>query len=382
MLHEFLDVNRAELIERCRGKVSRRSSPRPTLNELQHGIPSFLGQLIGTLRAEHAGGATGDLSSEIAATATRHGHDLLRRGFTVEQVVHDYGDLCQAVTELAVERNVPVSAGEFHTFNLCLDNAIADAVTAFGSHRDRMVSEQGNRATSERLGFLAHELRNSLNTAMLAFAAIQGGGVGPHGATAVVLERSFLGLRDLINRALAEVRLEAGVPLQHEDVNVRAFIAEVQLAAGLEARARDCEFSVPPVDQRLVIRVDKQMLYSAVSNLLQNAFKFTPPRGIVSLEAYGTGDRVFIEVADECGGLPAGKAEAMFLPFQQHGADRSGLGLGLSISRRAVEASGGTLHVRDISGIGCVFTVDLPARLAGEPQADVRQRTDDPVNAP
>ena len=148
--------------------------------------------------------------------------------------------------------------------------------------------------------------------------------------------------------------------LERDVVAVDQFIAEVQLAAGLEARVRRCEFTVSPVEHGLAIRVDIPILYSAVSNLLQNAFKFTHPHSHVWLKAFGTVDRVLIEVEDECGGLPEGKAEAMFLPFQQYNADRSGLGLGLSISRRAVEASGGKLSVRDLPGIGCVFTIDLP----------------------
>jgi signal transduction histidine kinase len=285
---------------------------------------------------------------------------LLLQGFTIDQVVHDYGDLCQAVTELAIEKKAPVSADEFHTLNRCLDDAIADAVTEFGWQRDQLISEMGNRAMSERLGFLAHELRNLLNTAILSFAAIKGGGVGLNGATSVVLEKSLVGLRDLIDRALADVRLAAGVPSQLDHVMVDRFIAEVQVAANLEAKAKGCEFTIFPVEPGLAVRVDEPMLYSAVSNLLQNAFKFTHPKSHVSLKAYGAGERVLIEVEDQCGGLPEGKAEAMFLAFEQHHSDRSGLGLGLSISRRAVDASGGQLRVRDMPGIGCVFTIDLP----------------------
>jgi signal transduction histidine kinase len=376
MLYEFLDANRAELIERCRAKVALRPAPRPTPKEMEHGIPLFLGQLIDTLRIAQspaalevrmAPGSTGtankNVKSEIATSAAKHGQELLRKGFTVDQVVHDYGDLCQAITGLAVEKNAPVSPGEFRTLNGCLDDAIADAVTEFGWQRDKLMSEMGNRAMSERLGFLAHELRNFLNTAMLSFAAIKGGTVAVNGATSAVLDRSLLGLRDLIDRALADVRLTAGVPSQFDYVSVGQFIAEVQVAASLEAKAKGCEFTVSPVEPGLAIHVDRHLLYSAVSNLLQNAFKFTRSHSHVSLRAYGAGDRVLIDVEDQCGGLPEGKAEAMFRSFEQHDADRSGLGLGLSISRRAVEASGGKLRVRDMPGIGCVFTVDLPLDL-------------------
>ena len=368
MLHAFLSTHHNELVERCRSRVARRSAPRPTPHEIEHGIPLFLGQLIETLRLEEIPGAIakpasepgdGSANSEMAETAAKHGSELLRRGFTVDQVVHDYGDLCQAVTELAVETQAPISAAEFHTFNLCLDNAIAGAVTEFAGQRARRVSAEADVASSERLGSLAHELRNHINTAILAFAAIRGGGVGLQGATAAVVDRSFTALRDLIDGALAEVRLEAG-PLLLVDLRVDRLIAEVQSAASMEARERKCEFSVSYVAPELTVHADKLMLCSAVSNLLQNAFKFTRPLSLVSLRAYGVGERVLIEVEDECGGLPDGKAEAIFHSFEQHGGDRSGVGLGLSIARRAVEASGGTLSARDIPGIGCLFTIDLP----------------------
>ena len=70
-------------------------------------------------------------SPNIAKTAALHGHDLLGLGFSIDEVVHDYGDVCQAVTELAVELDTSVSVAEFHTLNRCLDNAIASAVTTW-----------------------------------------------------------------------------------------------------------------------------------------------------------------------------------------------------------------------------------------------------------
>jgi signal transduction histidine kinase len=154
------------------------------------------------------------------------------------------------------------------------------------------------------------------------------------------------------------------MPTRLEQVAVDRFIAEVQVSAILGARAKGCSFTVAPVERGLEVNTDRQMLSSSVSNLLQNAFKFTRSHSHVTLRAYGRGERVLIEVEDECGGLPAGKEKTLFASFQQHGADRSGLGLGLSISRRAVEACGGTLAVRDMPGLGCVFTIDLPRAAA------------------
>jgi nitrogen fixation/metabolism regulation signal transduction histidine kinase len=71
------------------------------------------------------------------------------------------------------------------------------------------------------------------------------------------------------------------------------------------------------------------------------------------------GDRVAFEIEDECGGLPPGKTEDLFRPFEQRGTDRSGVGLGLAICLKAAKASGGRIHVRDLPGKGCVFSLDL-----------------------
>jgi hypothetical protein len=100
------------------------------------------------------------------------------------------------------------------------------------------------------------------------------------------------------------------------------------------------------------------MLFAAVGNLLDNAFKFTRPNSEVSLHAYASGDRILIDVEDNCGGLPAGQTEKMFLPSTHNGADEAGRGL--SICQDSVQENNGVLSVRDVPGSGCVFTIDLP----------------------
>lgn len=362
MLHEFLTENRDELVRRCRAKVAKRPAPAPTATELEHGIPLFLEQLIGALRKELRAPREGSskLPKSIGVTAEKHGNEFFHKGFTVDQVVHDYGDLCQSVTELAAEKHAPITVDEFRTFNRCLDNAIADAVTAFGHERDKLISAAGADKMNQRLGSLAHELRNLLNVAILAFDAIKTGTVAVTGATGSVLDRSLLSLRDVIDRSLAEVRLGAGLEAHRESINVREFIQELQVGAALDANAREITFKVAPIDKDLTVDADRQMLGSAISNLLQNAFKFSRHNGAVLLSARAVDDTVLIEVEDECGGLPAGKAEELFRPFEQKSSNRSGLGLGLSISRRAVQANDGTLEVGNLPGKGCIFTIELP----------------------
>jgi signal transduction histidine kinase len=372
VLHEFLTAHQTDLITRCRLKVLNRRAPKATDAELEHGIPMFLDQLIKTLTVEQSaaplesrrvsGPSDGgkSASSEIGATAAQHGLELLQHGFTVAQVVHDYGDLCQVVTEMAFEHAVPIQPIEFQTLNRCLDNAIADAVTEYSYARELAVTERGARVYNERLGFLGHELRNFVHTAQLAFDAVQRGKVGTVGATGDLVNRSLVGIRALLDRTLADVRVAAEIPAHVQLFSVADFIAEVHVSASLEAQSRDCKLNVVSVDPHLAVDADRALLISAVGNLLNNAFKFTVPHSEVSLRAYGIADRVRIDVEDHCGGLPAGIADSIFVPFTQGSADKSGLGLGLSIAQRVVEANQGTLSVRDQPGSGCVFTIDLP----------------------
>lgn len=372
MLHKFLIRNRVDLIERCRVKAAQRPSPGASAPALGNGIPRFLDQLIETLQVQRetepvpgrrvsgpSGGAK-DGVSDMSETATLHGGELLRAGYTVDQVVHGYGDLCQAVTELACERAEPVSIDEFHTLNRCLDNAIAEAVTAFGKQREVLIVDKTVQALNERLGFLAHDLRNHLHTATLALTAIRSGNVGLSGATGSVLSHSLIRLRTLIDRSLADVRVTAGMPSRHKLFSLAEFINEVRISASLEAMTSDCKLTVSRVDPTLALDADRDLLFSALGNLLQNAFKFTRPHSEVSLSAFARDKYIYIDVEDHCGGLPPGDTEQMFAPFKQAGDDKTGLGLGLAISRRSVAANDGTLNVRDRPGKGCVFTIELP----------------------
>jgi signal transduction histidine kinase len=369
VLHEFLTTNKAQLVSRCQEKATRRSPGAPT-RELVFGIGPFLDQLIRTLELERganpmqsrrvSGPDGGSIApSEVHVTASEHGRELMRHGYSIDQVVHDYGDLCQAITDLAFEGRTAIAADEFRTMNRCLDNAIAAAVTEFSSERDFQVADRQTQDLSRRLGYFAHELRNHLTTATLAVNIIKSGNVGLSGATGKVLDRSLRGLCHLIDRSLAEVRMASGPVIESQLFSLTSFIAELKVTASLEAAARKCPFIVASVDPDLEIAGDRDLLLAAAGNLLQNAFKFTAPRSEVTLHAHAVGDRIHIDVEDNCGGL-MGDAESVFLPFVQQGLDRSGAGLGLSISRRSVEAHGGQLRVCDHPGRGCVFTIDLP----------------------
>lgn len=355
VLDDFVTSNRAAIIARSKARVASRTCPRPSDEELESGIPVFLDQLGKAILLARSSDVIDHV--DIGKSASLHGQELLRMGLTIGQVVHDYGDICQVISDLIVEQDATISGDEFRTLNLCLDDAIAGAVTEYARQRERAILDQG----TERLGILAHELRNLLNTAMLSFENIRSGRVAAGGSTGLVHGRSLMGLRDLIDRSLADVRLDAGIENLGR-MSVAEFIGEIEIGASIQAKARGVRFAVSSVNPALAIDGDRQILAAALSNLLQNAFKFTCGGGTVSLRTRETEGRVLFDIEDECGGLPPGKPEELFRPFEQRGLDRSGVGLGLSICLKAARVHGGEIRVRDLPGKGCVFTLDLPRK--------------------
>jgi signal transduction histidine kinase len=368
MLHEFIAANRATLLEECRRAAAARPQPKTAPHESSYGIPVFLDQLITALTVKRDGLS----NSEVGKTATLYGRDLLDHGFTIEQVVRAYGDVCQAVTQLAFETGARIGAAEFHTFNRCLDDAIASAVTEYAKHI-APTGELVSAALNSRLGLLAHELRSYLYSATLTVAAIRAGNVGVSGASGALLDRSLLGMRSLIDRALAEVRVTARVPPQRQAVQLAQFFEKVQLSASFDAQASGAEFTISPVADDIAVYAEPGMLAAAIGNLLSNAFRFTKPHTEVQLGASVLNDRVLINVEDRCGGLSAGAAEVLFLPSVPSDSDRSGLGLGLDVSRCGIEANGGELTVRDVPGTGCIFTINLPRVTASKESFRPRQ---------
>jgi hypothetical protein len=200
MLHEFIAENRDEIVTRARNKWAARAGPRASHDEPNNAVPIFLRQIVETLRL------SGRDDTAVGESASAHGGDQLKRGFTVGQVVHGYGDVCQVVTELAAERKAPITAEEFHIFNRCLDEAIARAVTEYMHQHDLTLSEAG----AEHLGTVAHELRNRLSGALLAFDILNKENVGVRGTTGALLGRSLIGLRDIVDLSFAETGLEVG----------------------------------------------------------------------------------------------------------------------------------------------------------------------------
>ena len=350
MLVDFIAVHRPELIALTRAKIAKRMAPTPTERELSSGVPLFLERLAGALRCppESTAAAKGPGAAE-------HGAALLGLGYTVAQVVYDYGEICQAITELTVSLSAPITTDEFQTLNRCLDDAIADAVTGYTRLRDQTAAD----GQLERSGAFAQDLRHHLTAARLAFGMIKSGRAPAAGSVAAVVTGNLQGMATLINRALVEVRLESGHTQRHR-VSLHAILAEAEVDGSLEANHYGVSLHVIPVDEGIDVEVDAQILVGAIANLLQNAFQSTRAGGRVVLKVSAAAGRVRIEIEDQCGGLTPGRAEVLAAALERRGADQSGLGTGLMVSRKGVQSSGGALRVADVRDKGCIFTIDLP----------------------
>ena len=171
MLHQFLALNREKLIEHCRMLASARGPLRLPAEATHHGVPMFLDQLIDILRSHQDEGKTDtsakavigraekQQATKLTTTAKEHGRELFERGDSIDQVVHAYGDVCQAVTELATDVDSVIITSQFQLLNHCLDNAIAAAVTEFDKRRHQLLWESSNLAMNARLQDFAQEVR-------------------------------------------------------------------------------------------------------------------------------------------------------------------------------------------------------------------------------
>jgi signal transduction histidine kinase len=153
-------------------------------------------------------------------------------------------------------------------------------------------------------------------------------------------------------------------------------VAEALAESAMDAEARGIRF-VTGTDGEVLVDVDRRLLRSALTNLVRNAVKFTRTGGTIELRIRTDDGRAFIDIEDECGGLPPERADRLFAAFLQANDDRSGFGLGLAIAKQAIEAHGGGIIVNNVPDKGCIFTIDLPRADAGPgdlPRADARPR--------
>lgn len=350
MLQEFLQKERDKILERAKEKAKTARWGRLASGAVDEGWEVFFDELTAICNSCYISpGETDDGRKAFGGTESQ------KLGFAITEAVEAYNILYQAIVESASDSSYEIDATDLRNLSVSLDRAIAQAVTHFEEGQLKLQNAKEGKV----IGFLAHELRNCLQSATIAVEMVESGAVDFSGPTGKLIHTSHARMAELIDSALTSVRLQLE-PAAHLE-RVRAFdvISEVEITAAYQARARDLELCIEASNELEAI-ADRQLLTSALSNLVQNAIKFSQPNGTVTVRAGMQDDRVVIEVEDECGGLPEGKIQELFTPGVQRGKDRTGVGLGLAIAREALEKNRGSLRVRDLPGKGCIFTIELP----------------------
>lgn len=352
-LHELISQNRDALIATAVDKVRRRA-PAASYEELSQGIPDLVDEIVLALR-RNAGAIEPPPQLEAAGTKVGRARQMNRESISL--IAFGIGAVFDAVGELAVVQNLTFSPREYQIVNQCIDASIAAAIEEYAK-RERA---QRRFEETKRVGFIAHEIRNALASAHIAYANLKKGLVGMNSRTGDILGRNLTALQGIVGQMLAAVQLEGGAPIDLRPVRVCRVLEYLQEAV-LPERGVVVDWEL---DQQLVALADERLLSSAAHNLVQNAIKFTRDGGHVVVRARaGDNNRVLVEVQDECGGLPFGKEEELCLPFVQGSIDRRGLGLGLAITREAMVGQGGRMTVQNLPGHGCIFGLEIPS---GEP---------------
>lgn len=276
-------------------------------------------------------------------------------GYTVTDVVHSFRIMADAIAELIDSSDEQVSQEDRTRLADALDAALAQGINSVES----AVNHETVLKETQKLGVLAHELRNSLQSATIALELIESGAVGSQSNTSKLLQKSLDQMRVLIDNALASIRLQNEPDAILVSVQVHELIEEVTITANYQAKLRSITLEIQGRGG-LCAKADRSLVVSALANVLQNAIKFTPIGGKVQVRSFaGKSGQIHVEVQDECGGLSSAAEASMFEPFTQFSSDLSGVGLGLSIVRTAIARCHGQVYVRNADK-GCVFTIELP----------------------
>lgn len=318
--------------------------------ELIDSMAFFLDDLVDALATDVA--ITRDRSA-----AASHGVERLSIGFRIDRVVREYGMVGEVILEAARAADVVPTHAEMDILLRALGDGAAISAHEYMRRRESdLVARE-----AAHVGFLAHELRNSLASARFAFDLLQERVPPEGGALLKIVDTSLRQAAQRLDDALAGARLRSGA-VSNVRVYVGMLIEEIVAELRPQADAKQIKIEVEG-DQGLALQADPRLVRSALTNLVQNAVKFSRPNSTVHVTAQQQPGAIVATVADACGGIPPEKMDRIFAPFVQGGNDSTGFGLGLAIARDAAEAQGGTLTVANVADTGCVFTLTLRARV-------------------
>jgi signal transduction histidine kinase len=358
-LHEFIGAKSEDVMLRWKANVRGTIAPEAIgpIELLDH-LPTFLSEIHAALREAEGLPAAGP-SPEDSTTAAGHGEQRLRLGFSLDSVVREYGALRDAIVSTARDAGVQITFRELDVLSNAIISGIAQAVTEYTRQRDAELL----RAANEHFAFVAHELRNPLSSATLAFELLKSKGLIPiEERSARALERGLKGASELVDHTLKLARVASGIELRPQPTTLEELFEDAEHTASAEADAKTVTVQLKVHEgMHERVYVDRRLIGSALSNLLRNAVKYSHPGGTVEVRGAISNGNVTIEVEDACGGLPPGEVEQAFAPFVRLDERQSGFGLGLAIAKQAIDAHGGRIRVQNLPEKGCIFVLEFPA---------------------
>jgi hypothetical protein len=346
MLGDFIHSNQEDLVALCTQRAERRIGAGliDAHAEFQFGTRHFLAALPAAIGAANASAFVRDGSDEarslglanIDSIAARHGMEMLAHGAPLDWVVREYGDVCQAITQLAQRSKAVISTRDFEALNWCLDNAMASAVSEYAHQRELLASRESSETLHECLGRLADELRIPL------------------------AEGNLGALSKVIDRSLALIRLRSGMTACPETIAMADLVAELSAWALMEAQANGCRLVIAPVSPQLAVYADRALLVSSLRRLLAAACRSSAHMRTIVLRVLGSDSRVFIEVHDDRADEKRKRAKPPARRVEKRATSRVAPDREHALVERGVQDNGGRLRMRDLPGNGRVYTIDFP----------------------
>jgi signal transduction histidine kinase len=356
-LAEAIARDKEGLIRRWRDSVRGTVDPTAVRSEeIIDSLPAFLDELVHHLRAP-AGQPPEQTTDRAREIAARHGTVRFHAGFSLGSVIREYGVLRDCVLDLIRDQGIEVEIDELKTLLRQLNAGVVIGAEQFARERDQTIEQQGR----EHFGFIAHELRNPLGSALLSAQVLQRRPGAREDVALARVVRNLSVLKQLIDTSLSNVRardLGQSRKLDKSEVSLGQIVEVARAELAGDAEEKHLTIAL---DGEARLEGDPRLIRSAISNLIRNAVKYTREGGRIDVRIRTGQGIISVEVEDECGGLPEGKSEELFTPFVQRSADRSGFGLGLAIARDAVQAHQGSVQVSNLPGKGCVFMLSFPA---------------------
>ena len=298
----------------------------------------------------------GGRHGQLGPRGPRSRHHARARRLDIEQLIQEFVILRKVIEGVGLEDGALTTTAASTLADL-IDSAIAKSVSAYVEARNF----DARRQQAENVGFLVHELRNPLSSAVAAASVVRQTSDPAQNKPLDMLERNQRRLTELIDSVLLTEKLEAGrLEPQPVDVRIGELVDRATAAARRTAQAKGLAFEVRCNPERMV-NTDVELTQSALQNLVDNAVKYTDA-GRVELVVELASEAWSVHVRDSGPGLSPEELRTIFEPFRRGHTSKSGTGLGLAIARRAIEAQGGTIHAESPGASGCHFWFTLPQK--------------------